>query len=299
MEHPGVGSLMPALRLLHQRGHELALGFEALKSVESHRELQDLAGETAPGSRSCSCRRWGAPAGWRSPPGCGGASTTYATSSPATRRRRACAPARRARRPARPARLRAARRSSARPGSTALQRDAPGARVLPGAAEAHPRPSSPSGSPDVLLLAHLLPIGTTHADYLRAAKRLGIRTAFPVRSWDNLTNKGLLHDAPDAVLVWNDLQAAEAVELHGVPAETVRVTGAPLFDHVVRVGAEPHARGVLRRRRPARRPPDLLYVCSSGFVAPNEVDFVRSWIERLRAAAACSRRPGSSSGRTR
>jgi len=43
MEHPGVGSLMPALRLLHQRGHQLALGYEAMKSVESHRELQDLA----------------------------------------------------------------------------------------------------------------------------------------------------------------------------------------------------------------------------------------------------------------
>src|SRR6476646_9765898 len=43
MEHPGVGSLMPALRLLHQRGHRLQLGYEALKSVESHRELQDLA----------------------------------------------------------------------------------------------------------------------------------------------------------------------------------------------------------------------------------------------------------------
>src|SRR3954469_25111702 len=43
MEHPGVGSLMPALRLLHQRGHKLTLGYESLKSVESHRELQDLA----------------------------------------------------------------------------------------------------------------------------------------------------------------------------------------------------------------------------------------------------------------
>ena len=43
MEHPGVGSLMPALRILHGRGHHLVLGYEALKSVESHRELQELA----------------------------------------------------------------------------------------------------------------------------------------------------------------------------------------------------------------------------------------------------------------
>ena len=50
----------------------------------------------------------------------------------------------------------------------------------------------------------------------------GIRTVFPVRGWDNLTNKGLLRDAPDQVFVWNDLQAREAVELHRVPAEHIR-----------------------------------------------------------------------------
>src|SRR5205823_4641606 len=85
--------------------------------------------------------------------------------------------------------------------------------------------------PDVVLVTPLIELGSTQADWLRAAKRRGLRTGFPVFSWDNLTNKGLLRDVPDLVLVWNDLQAAEARELHGVPADRIRLTGAPAFDH--------------------------------------------------------------------
>jgi AcrR family transcriptional regulator len=43
MEHPGVGSLVPALELLDERGHDLHLAYEAVKSVESNRELEALA----------------------------------------------------------------------------------------------------------------------------------------------------------------------------------------------------------------------------------------------------------------
>jgi hypothetical protein len=145
-------------------------------------------------------------------------------------------------------------------------------------------------SPDILLLAHLLPIGTTHADYLRAAKRLGIRSAFPVRGWDNLTNKGLLRDAPDAVLVWNDLQAKEARELHGIPEENLRLTGAPLcdpwFEREPSRSREEFCRDVgLRDDRPI-----LLYVCSSGFVARTRSTSCAAGSSGC-GHGACSRRP--------
>src|SRR4029450_13806096 len=79
--------------------------------------------------------------------------------------------------------------------------------------------------PDGRPVAHLLAFDGGEADYLRAARKLGIRTAFPIRGWDNLTNKGLIRDAPDLVLAWNDLQAQEARELHGVPKDRIRITG--------------------------------------------------------------------------
>src|SRR5207253_3108338 len=46
--------------------------------------------------------------------------------------------------------------------------------------------------PDVLLVAPLIGFGSSQADLVRAANRLGIRCGYPVASWDNLTNKGLL-----------------------------------------------------------------------------------------------------------
>ena len=139
--------------------------------------------------------------------------------------------------------------------------------------------------PDVLVVTNLAR-ESTQVDYVRAAKRLGIHTLYPVFSWDNLTNKGLVHELPELVLVWNDLQKAEAVELHGIPGERVRVLGAWSYDHwfdwrPTRSREEFCAEVGLRPDRPI-----VLYVCSSEFVAPDEAAFVRRWIQALRAYGA-------------
>jgi hypothetical protein len=136
--------------------------------------------------------------------------------------------------------------------------------------------------PDLVLVTPLVGLGSRQADYLRAARRLGIRTAFPVLSWDNLTNKGLLRDEPDLVLVWNEEQAREATELHDVHPERVAVTGAAAFDHwfswTPSLGRDAFAAATgLRADRPI-----LLYVCSSPFIAPDEAEFVKDWIAALR-----------------
>jgi hypothetical protein len=284
MEHPGVGSLMPALRLLHQRGHHLKLGYETLKSVESHRELQELA-DDCPGIEFMQLPAMGN-SGWVALAAWLRRSIDYLRylepRYPAETRLRTRA-ARKA-----PGATRNLARAAKLLGPTGIGALKGWFQVLEAclAPPKHIQSLLADESPDVLLLAHLLPIGTTHADYLRAAKRLGIRTAFPVRGWDNLTNKGLLRDAPEAVLVWNDLQAKEARELHRIPEQNIRLTGAPLcdpwFEREPSRTREEFCRDVgLRADRPI-----VLYVCSSGFVARNEVDFVRRWIERLRARGA-------------
>jgi hypothetical protein len=103
-------------------------------------------------------------------------------------------------------------------------------------------------------------------------------------SWDNLTNRGLVRIAPDRVLVWNDIQQREAIDLHGVPAERVIIVGAPRFDDFYAMAPATGRDEFCRRNGldPAR--PVLLYVCSSEFVAPHEVDFVRRWIRALRSS---------------
>jgi len=139
-----------------------------------------------------------------------------------------------------------------------------------------------SMQPDVLAVTPLIEPGSPQAEYVRSARALGVRTAFCVASWDNLTNKGLIHGDVDLVAVWNEAMKREAVELHGVPADRVVVTGAAAFDHWFEWRPRTTRDSFCARvGLPANRP-YILYLCSSKFVAPDETPFVRHWIARIR-----------------
>ncbi|MBF0358970.1 MAG: CDP-glycerol glycerophosphotransferase family protein [Magnetococcales bacterium] len=62
------------------------------------------------------------------------------------------------------------------------------------------------------------------------ARSKGIYTACILESWDNLCMRGALYSCPDDMLVWNELVATEARELHFYPKERVHATGIPSFD---------------------------------------------------------------------
>ena len=282
MEYPAIGSLLPAMQLLHDRGHRLHLAYQWSKSAESQREL-DALHEECPGIvfsqlPTAEPSGWGAVADWLRF-GIDYVRYLEPRFRDATRLRA------RAARTAPPAIRRLGRLAAiAGPrGIAALRRGlqlVEGCLTPPASTERFVEQQVP----DVVIPTHLLSIGAEHADYLRAAKRLGIHTVFPVRGWDNLTNKGLLRDAPELMLVWNDLQAQEAEELHGVPRDRIRLTGAPSCDHWFG-WAPSRDRDTFCREigLPADRP-IVLYVCSSGFVArDDEVAFVRRWIDGLRA----------------
>jgi hypothetical protein len=137
-------------------------------------------------------------------------------------------------------------------------------------------------APDVVLVTPLVEPGSCQTDFVRAAKSLGIPTCLCVSSWDNLTNKGLIHEVPDGVVVWNEQMSSEAVALHGLPADRVVVTGAAAYDHWF--GRRPtrtrqafaQAAGIDAGR------PFVLYVGSSAFIAPGESAFVGEWLRGLR-----------------
>jgi hypothetical protein len=139
--------------------------------------------------------------------------------------------------------------------------------------------------PDVVLLTPLLRLGSSQIEVLRSARAHGARTGLCVASWDHLSSKARIAELPDRVFVWNDTQKDEAVELHGVPAASVVVTGAQCYD-------EWYDRRPVRTREafcatlrlPADRPL-ILYACSAFSPAtPIEAAFVRRWIEGLRAS---------------
>ena len=139
--------------------------------------------------------------------------------------------------------------------------------------------------PDLLLLTPLLYFGSQQVEFVRAARALGLRTVLGVGSWDHLTTKGLIHEPPDRVVVWNEFQRQEAAELHGIDPARVIVTGAQAYDHWF-VQQPRWTRGEFCARvgLPADRP-IVLYLCSSPFITPYEVGFVRKWIAAVRGHA--------------
>lgn len=137
-------------------------------------------------------------------------------------------------------------------------------------------------APNAVLVTPLVGLGSPQGDYVRAARLFGAATVFPVASWDNLTNKGVIRDVPNLTIVWNEAQRREAVGLHGLPVDSVVVTGSHSFDHwfdwepstdretfCTPLGLDPER-------------PYLLYVGSSRFIARDEARFVARWIEQLR-----------------
>jgi hypothetical protein len=138
--------------------------------------------------------------------------------------------------------------------------------------------------PDVVLITPLITLGSSQIDYLRAARALRLPTALCVWSWDHLSSKALIRERPDRVFVWNDTQKTEAIEMHGVPADRVVVTGAQCFDKWF---DRTPSRDRETFRREAGVPlegPLILYVCSAPFSGSQpEAPFVVDWIRHLRA----------------
>ncbi len=62
------------------------------------------------------------------------------------------------------------------------------------------------------------------------AQDRGIKTIGMVRSWDNLTTKGVMQVVPDILVVNNNILKEESVRLHGISLDRIRVVGIPHYD---------------------------------------------------------------------
>ena len=138
--------------------------------------------------------------------------------------------------------------------------------------------------PDLLLVTPLVNFGGRQAEYVKAARALKIPSAVLVFSWDNLSNKGLMHAIPDRVFVWNELQRREAVELHGAHKDAVVPIGAPRFDAFYRMSPSIDRETLCRNHGldPSRRL--AVYLASSPHVAPNEPTFTARWLDAVRSS---------------
>jgi hypothetical protein len=142
-------------------------------------------------------------------------------------------------------------------------------------------------APDVLLLASLTYPRSTNLEQLKIARAFGVPVAACIMSWDHLSSKALLHIAPDATIVWNEVQRREAVDLHGLPADSIAVTGAQCYDQWFSRRPDRSREEFCRAvGLPADRP-FVLYVCSAMSPSPEppEPAFVEQWVEAVRSSS--------------
>jgi hypothetical protein len=138
-------------------------------------------------------------------------------------------------------------------------------------------------APDVIVVSPANMRFSEEIEYIKAARKLGIPTALPVYSWDNLSTKGLIHVTPDVLFVWNEYQLEDARQIHDIPPSKIRVVGSPFFDKWFAPPSDPLSREAFCARigfDPARK--ILLYLGSSKNIAKDE-----SWfVEEVAAALA-------------
>jgi hypothetical protein len=140
-------------------------------------------------------------------------------------------------------------------------------------------------APDIVITTGTFRHVSSEVEFLKSARRLGIPGGIFVASWDNLTNKGSLKFTPERVFVWNDVQAHDAIELHGIPRERVRTTGAHVFDEWFERRPSRTREELLSQIGLDPAQPYLVYLCSSGnIVAAGEHEFVNRWLAALRSS---------------
>jgi hypothetical protein len=130
---------------------------------------------------------------------------------------------------------------------------------------------------DAVLLISRCSLGGVERDLLKVARTLELPSLMLLWSWDNLSSKAVLHEHPDHLLVWNELQVDEAERLQGVPRDRVHALGAPSFDEFFAA--------LETVERPARHGKTILYLGSSKNISREEPEVVfPEWLAAVRGA---------------
>lgn len=86
-------------------------------------------------------------------------------------------------------------------------------------------------SPSLLFSTDIFHNSDIH--FLAEAKKQGLLTVGMVRSWDNITNKGLFRVKPDKLIVHNEIIKNEAVKYENFNLENIFVSGIPQMDYYI------------------------------------------------------------------
>lgn len=126
--------------------------------------------------------------------------------------------------------------------------------------------------PDLVLATHV--VSKFEYDYLRVAKRDGIKIFGMVKSFDNLTSKGVIPLKLDYLIAWNEIIKKELMDMYNYPAENIFVTGIPQFDaykETPKVSKEDY----FERINLSHKKSTILFATNSEIIGIDDVEIVK------------------------
>jgi hypothetical protein len=135
--------------------------------------------------------------------------------------------------------------------------------------------------PDCVVVTSLAHALSAQIDLVKAAETLGIPTVLAPPSVNSLADSGIVKVRPRCVAVWNSSMADEAITRHGLPSETVIVTGTSSFDRWFQQSVG-RREAFFESFALNRRAPLVVYVCTSPTTVENEPAFVHGWLRAIR-----------------
>lgn len=81
--------------------------------------------------------------------------------------------------------------------------------------------------------------GESDLDLIRESKKRGIFVVGMVRSWDNLTGRGIVREVPDRIIVQNEIMKEECKKYNGTIEKNMEIVGIAHYDNYLNMAVTP------------------------------------------------------------
>lgn len=111
------------------------------------------------------------------------------------------------------------------------------------------------------------------------SQKMSIPVICLAHSWDNLPARGSLVTQPDALLVWNHIMKKQAMKLHNIEEEKIKVVGIPQYDTYLYNTRMLTRETFMKKLGIEKYDKIITYTCSSIKAFPDEHLFISRLIE--------------------
>jgi hypothetical protein len=138
-------------------------------------------------------------------------------------------------------------------------------------------------NPDLILATY--PVNPAEGILLHNAKKLKIKTAIHLLSWDNITCKGHFLALADYYLAWGPVMEQEFIEKYKIPKDRIYRCGVPHFDIHTQTKNQAVRTDILKSLQIDPDKPWIVFGMSSPRFAPREIDIVEYLAKKIKENA--------------